>query len=143
MNICQYLGYKLRGFIGLFCQRVKNKTYEKYNNWFNKIESKIEIGYILAKLREIDKLKLLLLSKDQIVLFDYLTKPIITDERNKNNNEKLWDYLENPELHRKDAYISYEQIKTRDSLVDKKLLQLLHRQRPLTLENRHSSRPCS
>jgi hypothetical protein len=46
---------------------------------------KIDILFIVKKLIEIDKLKALLLTPDQLKLFDYLPKPVvpvISEERN-------------------------------------------------------------
>jgi hypothetical protein len=85
----------------------------------------MEIKYIFTKLREIDKLKLLLLNKHQLVLFEYLTKPLISDNSSNDVSERLWDMLENPESYRKDAYIAYEKTKEGTTAADKKLMELL------------------
>lgn len=42
------------------------------------MEKSFDVLYIIKKLHEIDKLKMILLNKDQIRLFDYLPKPTIT-----------------------------------------------------------------
>lgn len=49
----------------------------------NKINNSLDITYIVKKLQEIDKLKMILLSPDQIKLFDFLPKPNI--DLNSNN----------------------------------------------------------
>ena len=41
------------------------------------IKNKLNITYLLKKFVEIDKLKTLILDKDQLNLFDYLPKPVI------------------------------------------------------------------
>lgn len=43
----------------------------------DKIYRKIDTLYLIRKLNEIDKLKLLLMTPDQIKLFEYLSKPHI------------------------------------------------------------------
>lgn len=43
----------------------------------SRVNKSIDILYIIKKLNEIDKLKMILLSKEQIKLFDYLPKPTI------------------------------------------------------------------
>lgn len=46
----------------------------------SRMEKSLDILYIIKKLHEIDKLKMILLTKSQIKLFDYLPKPTITAE---------------------------------------------------------------
>lgn len=41
------------------------------------MEKSIDVLYLIKKIQEIDKLKTILLTKDQIKLFDYLPKPTI------------------------------------------------------------------
>ena len=48
-----------------------------------KVRERVDIVYILEKLVEIDKLKILLLNDDQLKLFDFLPKPTV-----KYNTEK-------------------------------------------------------
>ncbi len=55
-----------------------------------KIEKRLDPVYILNKLSELDKLKMVLLTKNQIKLFDYLPKPLIyfeNEEEKKNNDD--------------------------------------------------------
>lgn len=44
----------------------------------SKVKQRLDVIYILNKLVEIDKLKLLLLNTDQLKLFEYLPKPVVT-----------------------------------------------------------------
>ncbi|CAK64211.1 unnamed protein product (macronuclear) [Paramecium tetraurelia] len=44
----------------------------------NKLEKCLDILFIIDKLQEIDKLKMILLSKQQVQLFDFLPKPLIS-----------------------------------------------------------------
>ena len=48
-----------------------------------KINNALDITYIIKKLQEIDKLKMILLSTDQIKLFDFLPKPNIDSQDSK------------------------------------------------------------
>lgn len=52
-----------------------------------KITHTLDITYIIKKLQEIDKLKLILLSSDQIKLFDYLPKPKLGLHMKASENE--------------------------------------------------------
>ena len=55
---------------------IKTKIKQK-NKGFTTIFSHLDINFVLKKFLEIDKLKNLLLNKDQLLLFEYLPKPII------------------------------------------------------------------
>lgn len=55
---------------------IETKVQQK-NKGVTTIFSHLDINYVLKKFLEIDKLKNLLLNKDQVLLFDYLPKPII------------------------------------------------------------------
>ncbi|CAD8108683.1 unnamed protein product [Paramecium primaurelia] len=63
-------------FINCF---VNSKNYKslQIQYSFQKIIKQMDILYILKKLQEIDKLKMILLTESQIKVFDYLQKPII------------------------------------------------------------------
>ena len=50
------------------------------------INKRIDIAYIIQKIVEIEKLKVLLLDSDQLKLFEYLPKPLLTN----NKREKLF-----------------------------------------------------
>lgn len=49
----------------------------------NKIDEKLDIIYIINKLLEIDKLKLLLLNKEELHLFEFLPKPYLDKSHSK------------------------------------------------------------
>jgi hypothetical protein len=65
MKICDYLKY-------IFNFKFEKKKQIKYT--MKKIKERLDIVYILNKLVEIDKLKMLLLNSDQRKLFEYLPK---------------------------------------------------------------------
>ena len=52
---------------------------------WKKVNERFDALYILHKLIEVDKLKILLLDRFQLNLFDFLPKPIITTELAKKN----------------------------------------------------------
>ena len=52
----------------------------------NRMEKSFDILYIIKKLHEIDKLKMILLTKEQIKLFDYLPKPTISSNPEKEHS---------------------------------------------------------
>lgn len=45
-----------------------------------KLEKQLDIIYIIKKLHEIDKLKMILLNPSQLKVFDYLPKPTIPED---------------------------------------------------------------
>ncbi|CAD8072951.1 unnamed protein product [Paramecium primaurelia] len=56
----------------------------------NKLEKCLDILFIIDKLQEIDKLKTILLTKQQVQLFDFLPKPLISlDPSNLQQNETI------------------------------------------------------
>jgi len=63
--------------------RMKKELIERGSKAINK---RIDITYIIQKIVEIEKLKVLLLDADQLKLFEYLPKPILTNKK----NEKLF-----------------------------------------------------
>ena len=60
--------------------RMKKELIKRGSRAINK---RIDISYIIQKIVEIEKLKVLLLDADQLKLFEYLPKPLLT--HNKNN----------------------------------------------------------
>lgn len=63
--------------------KSKKKLIERGSKAINK---RLDISFILQKLVEVEKLKVLLLDSDQLKLFEYLPKPILT----RNKDEKLF-----------------------------------------------------
>ena len=74
LSIFEYIIYLIRRLI---CSKKnqKEKLIEKAEKIYH---SEMDIVNIVKKLHEIENLKLLLLDKDQLVLFNYLTKPYIS-----------------------------------------------------------------
>ncbi|EGR28713.1 hypothetical protein IMG5_170130 [Ichthyophthirius multifiliis] len=106
-----------------------------------KIQNQMDIIQIINKLQEIDKLKTLLLDKDQIKLFEYLPKQVISVDQNyqiiKKNQEQNLNQDDDSiqelfpdenltyEQKASQAINSYQKIKEKNvlSYIDKKLIQ--------------------
>ena len=131
---------------------VASKTAKKLlNKGLNQIDEVLDITFIMRKLIEIDLLKILFLNEDQINLFNYLPKPIISinSEINKKNDNVNENYVDNlhekfsKNLHHsrtkkeKLAADSMQMIMSKNlkSNVDQKLLNLLN----FTKEHRKNS----
>lgn len=54
-----------------------------------KVNERLDIVYILKKLVEIDKLKMLLLNDQQRRVFDYLPKPVVNYSNMRNNKQSI------------------------------------------------------
>ncbi len=62
------------------CSREKRK---QFNFGVKNIDKKLDIIYIINKFIEIDKLKNLLLTQEQLKLFNYIPRPQIPDNAKK------------------------------------------------------------
>ncbi|EAS01735.1 zinc knuckle protein, putative (macronuclear) [Tetrahymena thermophila SB210] len=60
----------------------------------DKVQSHLDIQYILQKLQEIDKLKQILLNDDQIKLFELLPRPVMKNGEDKGNKKKANQFYE-------------------------------------------------
>ncbi|CAD8135134.1 unnamed protein product [Paramecium octaurelia] len=119
------------------CNRQKKK---QIHYAIDKVMSKLDVSFIIQKLQELDKLKYLLLSNDQINLFNYIPKPLIPFgvfeqefQENIQNLEKKISYKlilddEKSEITKiNDAFKSYQNIKLKAYLskTDKQILEFL------------------
>ncbi|KAL4496249.1 hypothetical protein ABPG72_012986 [Tetrahymena utriculariae] len=130
LNIIDYIKY----FFACFKDTNKVKQM-KYTN--KKVKKRLDIIYILEKLIEIDKLKVLLLNPDQINLFDYMPKEFVQfnsmenkDIYDKDNKFATWSLLcaEKTALDKySNACIAYHHIQqnSNKTKIDKKLIQML------------------
>lgn len=79
VSILEYLKYKLKKF--LKCKKTRKEV------WIEKSEkvlrSDLDIIEILSKLKELEKLKLILFNEDQLILFESLTKPMLYFEKDQ------------------------------------------------------------
>ncbi|CAK79723.1 unnamed protein product (macronuclear) [Paramecium tetraurelia] len=73
----------------LKCGKKEGK-FKQMQYSINKLEKCLDILFIIDKLQEIDKLKTILLTKQQVQLFDFLPKPMISlDPSNLQQNETV------------------------------------------------------
>ncbi|EAR83265.2 ABC transporter family protein (macronuclear) [Tetrahymena thermophila SB210] len=132
LSIMEYIKY----FFWPFGSVKRKKQIIDYS--IQKLYYHLDVIYIVKKLLEVDKLKQLIMDKDQIQLFEYISKPVISDEEvfGKQNEQDLQEqqekysilYQDNRSEIQKvqDAYQSYQSILKRDlSAMDKKILNHL------------------
>lgn len=114
------------------------KKREPNENKFNRLmkgkhalEEKLDIAFLLRKLYEIEKLKMILLNENQYSLFDFLPKPTIL-KNNKidlgNSNANLKNYESDDAITKaKKLYFSFKNIMKQNELsaIDQKLIDLL------------------
>ncbi|CAD8051934.1 unnamed protein product [Paramecium sonneborni] len=93
----------LCGFM-LGSQKKQRKQFE-YSQ--NKIQQKLDITFILSKLFEIDKLKMVLFNDNQLKLFNYFPKPCVSDALILSQDNSL---LENQEQKIEFSYLLKEEI---------------------------------
>ncbi|KAM3140758.1 hypothetical protein pb186bvf_007163 [Paramecium bursaria] len=65
----------------------------QYDYSVQKMEKSLDVLYIIKKIQEIDKLKVLLLNQHQIKVFDYLPKPLITEDPMNSNSQPYFSIL--------------------------------------------------
>ena len=96
----------------------------------------LDIESLVRKLHDLDKLKILLLDEDQLVLFNYLSKPIINlDIQNKEVEESLslpqrkvgnlMDREKNADLYLED---SYSKVSKKNDKISKNLIDFFDRE---------------
>lgn len=94
-----------------------------------RIEERLDVFNILKKFREIDKLKALLLDKEQLILFDYLPKPVLDYSELMKNFSDSVSVLRDPEFIKireavfQDAYQNLYR-RPHKSGIDKKLIDI-------------------
>lgn len=59
----------------------------------DKIKQRLDIENIIKTFRDIEKIKILLLDKDQLLLFDHLPNPMLTAKDNMNTIQDERHYL--------------------------------------------------
>ena len=109
-------------------EAIKEKMYI-LNEGTRRINERLDIFNLLKKLRELDKLKILLLEDDQYILFEGLPKPEIVRENNGSrtlkHNIKNAKFIQ--EKVKKDLILaSYQNVKLKKegNIIDKKLLRI-------------------
>ncbi|CAD8044846.1 unnamed protein product [Paramecium primaurelia] len=109
------------------CQCRKGGKRDLINFSMGKITHTLDITYIIKKLQEIDKLKLILLNSDQIKLFDYLPKPKLGLHMKASENE--YCSILKPEQSDLDkaleAQKAFQQLQDQEDEITPKLVKLL------------------
>ncbi|KAL4432509.1 hypothetical protein ABPG74_013363 [Tetrahymena malaccensis] len=133
LNTTDYFKYYLSFFI---CKKKKKSQIIDYG--LQKLYNHLDIYYIVNKLLEFEKLKRLILSENQIKLFDYIPKPIFhIDKQNQlqlqNDSDEFCTgilYEDNRSLLKKaeDAQEAYNNIIKNPNRqpLDEKLINFLH-----------------
>ncbi|EAR86454.1 transmembrane protein, putative (macronuclear) [Tetrahymena thermophila SB210] len=129
-------------FMSYFCKRRAKSQMISYG--MQKLDYHLDINTIITKLLELEKLKRLLLDRDQIKLFEFIPKPIIHEEQFDrdtmtgitehqsfaiSNTGILYEDKRNVAQKAKDAEEAYHRITNQNKLSDlpinRKLLQLI------------------
>ena len=127
----KYFLMKLKGLFPCFKLSYKEELFKKSEKIYER-----EVDYIdvLKKLQDIDKLKQVLLNHNQLILFNFLSKPMI-HINNKQMKQLKIDYSINLDLSErerkkdlKETLDFYEKIKNEGGLteVDERLFGVLH-----------------
>lgn len=116
--------YFLFYFYKLFPNYLKQLRIKKTYIGIFSIEKMLDIRNIIKKLHEIDKLKLLLLSDQQLVIFNHLPKPPIQGEVN-NQIGRISLYGNN----KRDYITRYDELKKKEDKtdIDLKLLNMIEK----------------
>ena len=131
----------------------KNSKMLLLNNAFDSINSKLDILFIVKKLSELEKIKMLLFDEDQLCMFNHLPKPIFSVSSEKNKDfpvraeksgfisrwESLFDCNSVVVKRSKKQILknSYENMmnKTNQSDVDKKILEVFQSKKPFNISS--------
>lgn len=114
--------YFLFYFYKLFPNYLQQIRLKKTYIGIFSIEKILDIRNIIKKLHEIDKLKLLMLSKDQLLIFNHLPKPIIHDEVSHHGKVVLPN-------SKRDYVDRYDELKRKEEKteIDLKLLNMMEK----------------
>ncbi|CAK79114.1 unnamed protein product (macronuclear) [Paramecium tetraurelia] len=86
LNRSQPLRFNITIFLNQICFRKvfqNSKSVQFYNSALDKINEQLDVFNIITRLNEIDKMKEILLSNSQQLLFNFTSKPIISLEEDK------------------------------------------------------------
>lgn len=82
LTVYEYFKFIMQCCYGTFSKKLRLIKYAH-----KQISNRTDILYILNKLSEIDKLKLLFLDDNQLKLFEYMHKPLISNKLLENGEE--------------------------------------------------------
>ena len=112
---------------------LKSKVVELKTNLIKKglrqVDTSFDITYIMNKLVELDKMKAIIFDKNQLNLFEYIPKPVITLNEDKKNHRHKISRLMNSTHANKEllAVKSYKKLKEKitKNQIDEKLIQMM------------------
>ena len=116
---------------GLFNSLTKFNMKELlYKKVEQKIAGEIDIVQILKKLHDVEKLKRILLTEEQLFFFDLVSKPMATlneDSLNESTDKKFRFSLAKSDfkIDKLKLWDMYKLLKERKSFVDKRIMHLL------------------
>lgn len=93
------------------------------------LDEYIDLRKLIKKMQDIDKLKLILLTKSQRFFFDMIPKPQLNEEIEGNNRNKLENMLTKTKLKqatKKEIIDNYEDISRNINEADKNMLELIN-----------------
>lgn len=103
-----------------------------YHDYLKKSNEKLDLLQVLQKLEEIERLKLVLLNKKQIAIFDYFSKNVLFNENNFENSKCKIKFTidakkRNSQQKNKKILENIKQIKQSEnpSYIDKNLLRMI------------------
>ncbi|EAR90371.2 transmembrane protein, putative (macronuclear) [Tetrahymena thermophila SB210] len=116
-----------------FLKLCKRRRCELLQKGLDGLYNQIDIFYIIQKLFEVEKLKRLLLNENQIKLFEFIPKPVLSLDEKKSNNlsdkiglrDKYENYIKQKTSEVQEAFQKLINSKTKPSKIDIRILELL------------------
>ncbi|KAL4500596.1 hypothetical protein ABPG72_003020 [Tetrahymena utriculariae] len=132
-NKISFQGWEYYANFFRFSKLCKKRRYELLQKGVDKLYNQIDIFYLVQKLLEVEKLKRLLLNENQIKLFEFIPKPVLTLEEKKQGHisDKVGLlYEDDKDITQKTNQVqeAFQQIinsKTKPSKIDIRILELL------------------
>lgn len=118
-SFLNYIKFCLKG--NVFELNKKEKLFESASN---KIKKKLCLVNILQKLQDIDKLKKILLSKEEIFCFNLLSKPIIQIEGSR-GSDFLNDRISPLKLSTSEMKDNYHKVLSSKSIIGERIIKML------------------
>jgi hypothetical protein len=131
-----YLSFNFTEIIAMYlCRGCSNKKlqakYELYQKSKGALHNFLDISYLIGKIEELEKLKLVVFNTDQLALFNFISKETVSVSDRMNKNELLHSLKElnrSPEELAKIIMNFNDKIRNKEaslSAVDEKLYNLL------------------
>ncbi|KAL4468733.1 hypothetical protein ABPG74_005236 [Tetrahymena malaccensis] len=132
-NKISFQGWEYFANFFRFSKLCKKRKYELLQKGVDKLYNQIDIFYLVQKLLEVEKLKRLLLNENQIKLFEFIPKPVLTLEEQKQNHISdkvglLYEDYKDITQKINEVQQAFQQIistQTKPSKIDLRILELL------------------